>query len=253
MDKKFSVQELAIAITAKNLNPTALNPDFLKYSDIVPESWELARPPVYSERLVRLLFKNGVGIVAEPNRLVFVEAIGNKSKEISLSTTPDTPSGVIEIPELACRCVQKLPNMSYQAVGINPKGYSIFSSEQAAHQYVSTTLLADGDWQSFGTAPMKASLQLSYPLEQGQLNLAINEVSLRSSLGGSSPSPESESLPAILFSGNFNFNIQNDIKTERLNALQHYINNWETHLEAYKSLIENQFLQAVPAVDIASA
>jgi hypothetical protein len=45
MTPTVTIQELALALTAKNYSPTLLNSDFLKYSGIVPPDWELARPP----------------------------------------------------------------------------------------------------------------------------------------------------------------------------------------------------------------
>jgi hypothetical protein len=44
MTPTVTIQELALALTAKNHSPTLLNSDFLKYSGIVPPDWELARP-----------------------------------------------------------------------------------------------------------------------------------------------------------------------------------------------------------------
>jgi len=40
MNPNLQLQELAISIKAKDLNPTVINPDFLKYTGIVPNEWE---------------------------------------------------------------------------------------------------------------------------------------------------------------------------------------------------------------------
>lgn len=67
MSQALFVQEIGISIAAKDLNPSALNPDFLKYSDIIPSDWELARPPVYTNRMVQIVFKNGLSLIAQPH------------------------------------------------------------------------------------------------------------------------------------------------------------------------------------------
>jgi len=43
MSKVLEVQEIAVVITATNYDPSLLNPNFLKYSGIIEEDWELAK------------------------------------------------------------------------------------------------------------------------------------------------------------------------------------------------------------------
>ena len=60
MTQALEIQELAIVITAKNYDPSLLNPNFLKYSGIIPTDWELARQPVVSNRASQIVFNNGI-------------------------------------------------------------------------------------------------------------------------------------------------------------------------------------------------
>lgn len=130
---QISVQEWVIVIAAKNNNPTILTVDFLKYSGIIPSDWELARQPVLTNSAAQVIFTNGVSIVAETNRVIFIEQVADKS------------ANAIAIPLLARKYVETLPNAEYQAIGLNPRGYASFDdSEDAAHNYVSQTLLAPG-------------------------------------------------------------------------------------------------------------
>lgn len=232
MSSQFSVQELAIAITAKDLNPAALNPDFFKYSNVIPKDWKLAKKPVYTSRLVQLLFQNGVGIIAEPNRIVFVEAIANK------------PIDTVEVAHIAIQCVEKLPGIGYQAVGINPRGHATFPDDEA-RQYIADTLLALGGWQDFGESPTKAAIQLSYVLEQVSLTVSVSDVSLRSQ--------EGNAIDAVMFSGNFNYAISGEDSTKRLAALTRSISNWQSDLDRYQKLIEEKFLHKSSTLELASA
>ncbi len=113
MNQALEIQELAIVITAKNYDPSLLNPGFLKYSGIVSPDWELAKQPVVSSRGSQIIFNNGIYIAAQPNRLMFVEALNTK-ENISEA----------EIPQLAHRYTEILRTIEYQAVGINFRGYS---------------------------------------------------------------------------------------------------------------------------------
>ncbi|MEA5596808.1 hypothetical protein [Rivularia sp. UHCC 0363] len=222
MNKTVQIQELAIAITAK-LNPSVVNLDFLKYSNIISSDWELARPPVYTKNLTQLVFQNGIAIVVQPNRIVFAEAVDKKDIQEAI------------IAQLAIKYIEKLPNVEYQAVGINPKGFVTFTESNGAANYLLKNLLASGEWREFGKTPVKAAIQLAYTLEDSQLNLTINEGLLKLA---------ENSLPAVLFSGNFNYDIAGNNQEERIRDLHRILQNWNNNLETYQKLINDKFLSA---------
>ncbi|MBX9255594.1 hypothetical protein H1Q63_16925, partial [Desmonostoc muscorum CCALA 125] len=56
MSQSLNIQEIAIAIAAKQHNPTILTPDFLKYSGIVPSDWELSKPPIITDSAAQVVF-----------------------------------------------------------------------------------------------------------------------------------------------------------------------------------------------------
>ncbi|MBD2643993.1 hypothetical protein H6G30_16490 [Aphanizomenon sp. FACHB-1401] len=121
MSNSLQLSEIAIALAAKDLNPAVLNPDFLKYTGIIPTDWELANQPIYNNNLVQLVYKNGVGIIVQPNRLNVLEMIGGKAPaEIQLAT-------------VALQLIEKLSQIEYQAVGINPKAFVNFPSVEDAY------------------------------------------------------------------------------------------------------------------------
>lgn len=220
---QVSVQELVIVIAAKNNNPTILTADFLKYSGIIPSDWELARQPVLTNSAAQVIFTNGVSIVAEPNRVIFIEAIADKS------------AAEIAIAQIARKYVEILPNAEYQAMGLNPRGYASFDAgEDAARNYLSQTLLAPGAWSDVGTAPARATINYVYTLERGQLNLSVNEAGLRQS--------DETVKPIVLFSGNFSYDIANDDKAERLKNLYQALDNWQADLDTYKDIVDSKFL-----------
>ncbi|NJN13126.1 MAG: hypothetical protein HC836_43685 [Richelia sp. RM2_1_2] len=222
MNKTVEIQEIAIAITAKDLNPNVVNLDFLKYSNIISSDWQLARPPVQTKNLTQLVFENGIAIVTQPNRIIFAEAIDKKDIQQAI------------IAQLAVKYIEKLPKIEYQAVGINPKGFVTFTESNGATKYVLKNLLASGEWREFGKTPIKAAIQLAYTLEDYILNLTINEGLLKISA--------EKSLPAVLFSGNFNYNIIGNNQEERLQKLHQIIHNWNKNLETYQQLINDKFL-----------
>lgn len=95
---------------------------------------------------------------------------------------------------MAVKFVETLPSADYLAVGVNPRGLvPFFENDRGAHEFLFHKLFAQGAWQDFGQAPAQAAIQLSYVLEQGQLNLAINEAKLKGQDG--------KSVSAVVFLG----------------------------------------------------
>lgn len=221
----LSVQEISIIIAAKDLSPAILNPDFLKYSDIVPSDWQYDQQPVFTNNNVRITYENGVRVSAQPNRVVFAQVVSTK----------DQPQFQIDI--MATKFAEKLPNADYQAVGINPRGLvPFFDNDRGAHAFLFKKLFAPGPWQEFGQAPAQAAVQLSYILEQGQLNLAINEAKLKSQ--------EGKTISAIVFSGNFNYPVQGDVGIKRVQNVKERIQLWQSTLNTFRQLINEHFLEA---------
>jgi hypothetical protein len=132
MTPKVTIQELALALTAKNHSPTFLNSDFLKYSGIVPPDWELARPPILDPQISQVAFTNGINIVAQSNAITFIESLSTK------------PLEDIKIPAIIRKYVEALPRTDYQTLSINPRSFVTFQEgvENAASQYITSTLLS---------------------------------------------------------------------------------------------------------------
>ncbi len=222
MNKNMQIRELAIALTAENINFSTLNLDVLKDSDIVPENWELTHKPIYTDNMIQLVFQVGVAIVAQTNQILFAQVLNNID-----------PRQVIT-PQVALRYTQKFPKKEFQTVAINPSSYIDFGSDKEAHQYITHNLLKSGSWHKFGTARMKAALQLAYKLERGVLNLGINQGRLNS--------PENQLLPIVFFSGNFKYQILGEQQQERLEDATKLIQNWSSNLEMFQELINQKFL-----------
>lgn len=228
MNQTVTTQELAIVLAAKAFNPALINPDFLRQTGIVPMEWELASEPLASSQVAQIVFQNGISIAAQPDRIMFVEAVGSK---------PDTE---VQVAEIAQKYVQLLKRVEYQAIGINLRGYvGCPDSADAPRQYLTQTLMKPGSWQEFGTEPMRASLNLSYKMEKGQFVLSINDATLQF--------PESEALPVMLFSGNFSYDLAELSEDERAQQLSQTISNWQTDLDTYRDLINTKLLAQMPS------
>jgi hypothetical protein len=224
------LQELGIVVAMQQPNPTLVTGEFLKLSGIIPSDWQLAREPINTDRVSQLLFTNGVSIVAEPNRIMFGEIIGER--DLNTLSVAGIAQKYLDIFKLA----------QYSAIGINIRSHSPQDSILAATQYINHQLLASGSWQNFGTDPVQAALKLVYNLAGRQLNLEITAAGMQF--------PEQEIKPVILFSGNFSYNLVTSGLGDNLAAVSQVLGNWQTDLAAYCELITERFLSTTPVIDL---
>jgi hypothetical protein len=221
MSPNLTTQEVSIVIAAQQ-SPAMLREDLLKYSGIIPSSWQLSRPPVAGEQLSQLAFENGCSIASQPDRIMFLEIVGDKDPE------------QVTIGDVARKYVETMKAAEYQAVGINFRSYVPYpGDEEAADRYISSQFLTPGDWQSFGKANVKAALNLLYELERGQLTLSINSASVQQA---------EQALPILLFSGNFNYEIKNLAPEKRIPTMAVTIDNWITDYDTFRDLLVEKFL-----------
>jgi hypothetical protein len=227
------LQEIGIVVAMQQPNPNLVTAEFLQLSGIIPLDWQLAREPINNDRVSQLLFTNGVSIVAEPNRIMFGENIGNR--DMNTLTVATIAQKYVSIFKLA----------KYSAIGINIRSYSAQASIQNATQYINRQFLADGAWQNYGTAPVRAALKLVYTLLGRELNLDIEAAGMQFN--------DAEITPVIMFSGNFSYNLSNVESGDSLSAASQVLTNWQTDLSAYCELITDRFLSDRKVIELATA
>lgn len=222
MTLNLTIQELSIIIAIRNINPTLLTQEFLKYSGIVPADWELAQPPLLNSQIAQVAFRNGISLMAQFDSITFSQSIQTKA------------IGDVKIPTIARKYVETLPNADYQAVVIKIRNFLTLEdkSEDAIQNYIFSTFLSPGILHEVDKKPVGVALNLTYTLEEGQLNLIINEAKLQT--------PDKPPQFAVLFTGNFLHEIAGDTLPQRLQHLYQLIDNWQKDLENYKITV-NKF------------
>jgi hypothetical protein len=217
--KQINLQELAIVIAVREIDPTLVTPEFLKYSQIIPTEWEVAGQPARSFQGSQVTFKNGVTVIAQPQRINFAELVGDRSPT------------ELEIPKLAEKLVAVLPNLSFVGVGINMRGYLDFGTDRhRLREFMFQNLLAPGAWQQLGNTPVQAGINLGYTFDERRLNLSINEATIQTA--------EAQVNSIALFAGNFDYDIAGTIApaahTQRINQI---ITNWQRDLALYQEVV----------------
>jgi hypothetical protein len=217
------IEEISIIIAAQDLTPTMMSLDFLKFSGIIPKNWELSQQPSLSPSYAQLNFKNGINIIAQPRTITFSESLNQKKLED------------IETPQAAVKYIDKLPHAEYIGFNFSPKMLLPFPNDpDAARRYIAGTLLGNGSWKEIGKAPVQAGVNLVYQLDRSQLTIGISEVKLQQ--------PQQATMFAILFSGSFNYNLNDKSNVTTIDKLIQCIKFWQSDLQNFREIITDKFL-----------
>jgi hypothetical protein len=217
------LEDIAMVIAAENLTPTMMSHDFLKSSGIIPQDWEPAQQPILNPTFAQLNFKNGVNLIARPRTIIIGESIGKKSLDQLQGAT------------IASKYIEKLPHAEYLGFSFSPKILiPCPGNSKSAQQYITQSLLAQGSWQEIGKAPLQAGINLMYQLERCQLSVSISEAKLQF--------PQQTPAIALLFSGNFNYDLANENQEQKLSKLAQAVNFWKTDLKTFREIVTDKFL-----------
>jgi len=221
LSSNVEVRDFSIVLVAENANSTILNPDFLKYNCIVPEEWELAMPPICTPPVSQVIYKNGVNIVAQPDKISFWEFIDTEK--------------MYKIPEISSKFVDVVPMINYQAIGINFNAYILVNEKEQEHDVILTKLIADGKWKNFWGKSPNTVVQFAYQFEDSSFTIAIQEA-LMNNL------PNNEQTPVMTFAANFHRQLIDTSIQEKTTYIKQIIQSYHSDLNTFISFIEEDFL-----------
>jgi hypothetical protein len=225
MRDKLEIFELTVVVRARLHNPSILNPDFLKYNEVVPIDWELAESPVCTEIVAQVKYKNGVSIVAQPNKVIFAELLAG----------PSTYEA--RVPGLAKKYTETLPHVKYDALGINPKGLVVADSEAEAESFLIEKVIMPGPWKTYAGGAKDIKLALQYSVNDAKMMLDAESAET----GQQGPYPKG--TPIVVFGANFHREISNCEPKQRLERAHEAIDRWRDDLTAFESMVNDCFLK----------
>jgi len=217
MESKSRLADFTIVLSAKNHNPTILNPDFLKRNKIVPEDWALAEKPITVEMVSQVHFDNGIRIVAQLDKVIFSEL------------APDSRSP--RIPEMVKTYVQTLPHVDYRAIGTNPRRVVGVESTEEAENFVLEKLITPGLWSRYGDTNPVASVKFSYTVDDARIFVSVD-----------SASENETGNPILLFLVNVHRDILTEKPEERVPSINAAIEKWQLDVSRSKEIVDEVFL-----------
>ncbi|MBE9103061.1 hypothetical protein [Vacuolonema iberomarrocanum] len=228
MTRTVTVQEIVAILATQGQTPSVVNAEFLKYSGIIPDDWELTRQPVYTAEVAQIAYNTNVTVTVQPNRIVVAQALEDQLSDDLICT------------QIACKLATALPKVNYRAFGFNAIGYVPFSEGKTAIQhYLTQTLLAPGSWQEFKGAAVAPAFEFVYALPQGRLSLSAREAVLRKH------DQAEDATPIVSFTGTIEHVLNQADSSARLDELIGYLDNWQDDLRTDTDLVNNNFLNAI--------
>lgn len=219
MEDTLTLGELGIVVVGQENNPSILNPDFLRYNDIVPKEWEVAEPPVCVGPVSEVVFKSGMRITAEMARITFIEDVVDK------------PFDEVLAPSIVERYIATLPHVKYTALGINPKGHVLGVSREEVEGFLLHTLIVDGPWKAVDSKAPLVSVNLVYPLEECRLTMSITPTTYTRN--------PNQPRPALLFAANFHREVQGTNRDERITNLKVALGAWRQDIVHFTGLVSD--------------
>jgi hypothetical protein len=152
--------EFSIVVVGQDCNPTILNPDFLKYREIVPEGWgwSLAGAAITTPAFAVVPYDSGVTVKVETGRFQVTDQRTSENVDQSKAIA------------IARSYVKVLPHVRYTGVGINFRRLVEMNEPDA---FLKRQFLKPGPWDQVQFPLLGVNIKFVYPHENGQLNLSL--------------------------------------------------------------------------------
>ena len=209
---ELTLSNFSVVILAQAHNPSILNPDFLRQNDIVAENFK-PRNVVCTQPVAQVVYEEGISIIAEFERLQFVDVDINRIPQ-------DSP-----IPDIALRYIGVLPHVRYKSVGINFAGHCLFAGKDSARSFISKKFVKPGTWLSEDEVT-DVGITFAYHTENGKNTLTIKP--------GEVVKSEGSGVPAILINANYHL----DVSEGDLVSIKSFVSGWQVSYDHFKQFVE---------------
>ncbi|MCY4661733.1 MAG: hypothetical protein OXF93_18285 [Acidobacteria bacterium] len=213
---RVDLVELSVVLVATSNNPSIINPDFLTANEIVDKDRELQESPVTTPVFAQVVYKGGLIVRADPERVMFVQS----ASEVSLSS--------VICPGTAEAYARAVPHVPYRAVGINPKLHVCLADAERAN--VATSLDGRGAWWSYKDSEPEIQLKAIYPFSSRRIVVDV--------LGATRRHPNGQPLPGLLFQANVHRELEQTSSQRRIEALVSIVGNWESDVLDCRTLAD---------------
>ncbi len=211
-------------LAAQSNNPTILNPDFLRYNDIVDESWKLKRNPLCTEPFSQVIYRNAVSIIAQLDKVIF-----------SINKIEDSEpfDSIPIIAKCAKKYIELITHVNYIGVGINPKCIIKINDEATPEGFILNNFINN---KNSSIKPINAGFNISFSTNDNtvcSLNISSSKIKGQDGEQG-----------VIVVGANFHHNVIQDIK-QKIKQIKSIIDSFQNDVSFFETEILSKYFAEV--------
>ena len=208
--------ELSVVLVANGMEPSMINPDFLRHNGIVDRDLPTTGQPISTPVFSQATFEGGVTVTAEPNRFVFVQQAEPLHED------------ACSVPEIARRFLNKVSHLQYNATGINAK--AVRSADGESVDGVANALVDGGRWMAFNDVFPVVGLKAVYNYDDRKITLNIDAAKRKNNDGSESN--------GLLFQVNVHRDVTEAGPQERIERIRSILSGWRDDVSDFELLVE---------------
>ena len=205
----------SVVLVADNVEPSTINPDFLRYNDIVGSDLQTNQPPFSTPVFSQVVFEGGLAVTAQPDRLDFIQQGEALTEDLAVA-------------DMATRFLEKVPHLPYKAIGLNLTGFRHVESGSIGGG-VASALIEGGKWMAFENVAPTVLLKAVYSYGNKQIMMDVHDTRKQES--------DSSSSPGLLFAVNIHRDIGETDRARRIARLMSILSGWQDDLSDFRNLI----------------
>ena len=207
----ITLTALSMVLIADNIDPSMINPVFLRNSGIVDSDLQTEQPPISTPVFSQVTFEGGLAAIAQPDRYAFMQQ-GESLREVS-------PARILQ--RASWRRCRTPPN---KAIGTNPTGVKPLDDGSGS---VATTLVGEG--MAFRDVSPAAFLKAVHSCEERQITMDVKDAKRREAGGSGARGP--------LFAVNVRRGVSKMDQGQRIARLMSILSGWKEDLSDFRDLV----------------
>ena len=224
--------ELSVYLFNPETSPTLINPDFLRFNEIVEPSWRVVRPVIVERDYCRIRYDNGLSITAHDDHIEITQRAVAEQQD-STPVTPLTADNILCV-GMATRYLDLVnPDSPYGILSIDPQGW--MEVPEVKLPFLSSPLIEFATQVSFGGRTPVVEARASYTLPDKRVVMYISE---------DLPQDSGDTF-RLRFSGEFIHSINGETAREQVPVITNLLDNWEQDIRDFDDLAHQFYLSYI--------
>ena len=225
---------LSVYLFNPETSPTLINPDFLRFNEIVEPSWRVVRPVIIEPDYCRIRYDNGLSITTFDDHIVITQqVVAVEQQESTLTVAPLTASNVLCV-GIATRYLHSVnPDSPYGILSIDPEGW--MEVPEVDLPSLSSPLREFATQIPFRGETPVVQARARYTLQDKRIVMYVSEP----------PPQDSDDTFRLRFSGEFIRDINGETVQEQVPTITNLLDNWEQDIRDFDDLAQQFYLSYI--------